>query len=168
MLQQGELRQQVTQLAVGRVFCDGAERRTVMTDGLQTVAPRASSVLKPMSLCACVCVSALRLAFLTFQHFHSHSGVSGLPFQSECRRLNNFSKLPFAQSFAEYEVFTRKFPLRVLLLNRTQTTILFRFPVWFNRQRRPGEEQLTGILKVSVSMDSCEPRRTLLVGKLMG
>lgn len=30
------------------------------------------------------------------------------------------------------------------------------------------KEQLTGILKVSVSMDSCEPRRMLLAGKLMG
>lgn len=81
-----------------------------------------------MSLCVCVC--AHRLAFLTFQHFHSHSGVSGLPFQSECRRFNNLSKLPFAQSFAEHKVFTWEFPLRVLLLKKykkTQTTILFRF-----------------------------------------
>lgn len=35
-------------------------------------------------------------------------------------------------------------------------------------RKKEEEKPLTGILKVSVSMDSCEPRRMLLAGKLMG
>lgn len=61
---------------------------------------------------------AFFLCSFTFKHFHSYGGVTGLPFQSERRRFDHFSKLAFAQRLAEYQVFTGKLPLRILLLEK--------------------------------------------------
>lgn len=107
------------------------------------------------------------LARPTFKHFHSHSGVTSFSFQPERRRLDNFSELAFTQSLAKYKVFTRKLPLWILLLNKDKQKqddlCDFKAGTLTSEEKQP-----TGILKVSVSMDSCEPRRTLLAGKLMG
>lgn len=67
---------------------------------------------------------AVRLACLTFKHFHSHCGVTRFSFQPERCGLNNFSKLPFTQSLAKYKVFTRKLPLRILLLEKHMSIFL--------------------------------------------
>lgn len=119
--------------------------------------------------------TCLLSVWLTFKHFHSHSGVTSFPFQPESCCLNNFSKLSFTQSLAKYKVFTRKLPLRILLFflkKNKHLNYFFDFLTsstnYAEERSRRKDNQLTGILKVSVSMDSCEPRRTLLAGKLMG
>lgn len=116
------------------------------------------------------CLSALFLACLTFKHFHSHSGVTSFSFESECCCLNHFSKLSFTQCLAKNKVFTRKLPFWILLFFVfLKTNHVFDFLSGSTEMARKKEEEkpLTGILKVSVSMDSCEPRR-MLAGKLMG